>query len=366
MGWMHNFQLKNLPKQLAPPLYDATPSSDKHSTGRKSSFLAGWREQSPARDDSSQWAVLAVLRFVLAMIVLIAHARGWYSIRSRHLPNPEVAVIAFLIVSGYSIAASLERKSAGFYLRRIRRILPILIACLLLSLIPCLLFGDGFAGGWGQKMNLPTVVQFLGNVALLHQAFGIAAIPMIGPIWSLAVEARFYALAPLLRRSQIFLGALLLASGITWAFHFKSLEGAMMGQTILFGWAWLLGFWYYGQRGRIISAVALAVIGGGLLCKYVPYRDAFQNPLPGHILVVAVFVASRYCRFGSRAKKAMNWLGDISYPLYLAHLPVLLLICTVEKYRPGRWIAVATCVVAAIALDRFVDKPIQARMAKWR
>jgi len=77
------------------------------------------------------WPLLGLVRFFLALVVAGTHlahfAPGnaiahWFDGLSAF-----VAVIGFLVVSGFSIAASYEKSPAGFYARRVLRILPLYV-----------------------------------------------------------------------------------------------------------------------------------------------------------------------------------------------------------------------------------------------
>jgi peptidoglycan/LPS O-acetylase OafA/YrhL len=51
----------------------------------------------------------------------------------------------------------------------------------------------------------------------------------------------------------------------------------------------------------------------------------------------------------------LNWLGDLSYPLYLIHGPVL---CTAITYYGITWpVSVVLCLIAAVAVLHLVDYP---------
>jgi peptidoglycan/LPS O-acetylase OafA/YrhL len=89
-------------------------------------------QRSPFRatsDASLFWPILGAVRFFLALVVVGAHL-VWFDRsdevgRQLGMFSGIVAVIGFLVLSGFSIAASLERERAGFYARRFRRIFPL-------------------------------------------------------------------------------------------------------------------------------------------------------------------------------------------------------------------------------------------------
>ncbi len=89
-------------------------------------------------ENRTHWAVLAGARFVLSVIVLLCHlsivARGLISNFAEQF-NAFSAVIAFFLISGYSIHLSILRDGRGYFARRFWRIYPIYVASLLLSIV---------------------------------------------------------------------------------------------------------------------------------------------------------------------------------------------------------------------------------------
>src|SRR6218665_3154567 len=92
----------------------------------------------PVRHEESQWALLALMRFGLSAIVAVGHLglflpgeAGW--IHAANLLDGKAAVIGFLMISGYSIHASLEREPDGFLLRRFLRVYPLYFLCVLFT-----------------------------------------------------------------------------------------------------------------------------------------------------------------------------------------------------------------------------------------
>ncbi|MCL2450851.1 MAG: hypothetical protein FWD17_18055 [Polyangiaceae bacterium] len=156
-------------------------------------FMVKWSIERPPSSGRTSWAVLAGLRFALAWVVLCTHL-PWFSKDAIAWANRaasfggKAAVVGFLLVSGYSIAASLSRGDDGFYRRCFRRIYPLYFFAVLFSTILEVMFHGHLTvpGNHFDSLGLPTV---LGNVAML-QTFVVKPIPFDGPVWSLSIEAR--------------------------------------------------------------------------------------------------------------------------------------------------------------------------------
>ena len=140
------------------------------------------------------WPLLAGVRFFLAWVVMTAHidfyAPGGIA-AAFYMFGAKASVAAFLLISGFSIAASIESRPHGFILRRLLRIYPLYFGALLLTL-----FVQSFivsnadnpiypADGWGKV---------IGNM-LMTQMFFVKALVYNGPFWSLSIEFFFYVLA---------------------------------------------------------------------------------------------------------------------------------------------------------------------------
>ena len=150
----------------------------------------------------SPWPLLGGVRFALACVVVAEHFQ-WFlphpAVELVRLFGPFAAVVGFLFISGYSIAASYERAPKGFYVRRLRRIYPWYALALGLSLVPFLITGRALFTFGGIPFPRPSALTVAGN-ALFLQGF---AVPVVGgdtALWSLSVEVACYALAPLFAR----------------------------------------------------------------------------------------------------------------------------------------------------------------------
>jgi peptidoglycan/LPS O-acetylase OafA/YrhL len=184
-----------------------------------------------------RWPVLGVIRFFLALVVAGAHLTAYVGQTSQLVSlqyfSGLAAVIGFLVISGYSIAASYSKRSDGFYARRIMRIFPLYAAMIVfIALLPKINHAFG-ATPWPQ---------LLGNLFLL-QGFVVAPISANPVVWSLSLEAFFYLLTPLIARlSQRTLLAVICTSALACAlarlWHLPFYEGLLHGTNVLLlGWA---------------------------------------------------------------------------------------------------------------------------------
>lgn len=218
-----------------------------------------------------------------------------------------VAVDVFFVVSGFLIAASLQRNSVrGYLASRALRILPGLVACVLLSVLvlgPALTTAAEYwrqpqpwrylwvnASLWSSEYFLPGVFETLPNHAIN------------GSLWTLPIEARLYlallvaaVLGVLTPRRYTPLWLLALGSAYAYAVHRHPLPDALSN------YAWCTAFFITGtalwlNRGRVrlswvalLALVAIAAVARGRPWFHLPYFAlvcygtlflAFVPPLP--------------------------------------------------------------------------------------
>jgi peptidoglycan/LPS O-acetylase OafA/YrhL len=275
------------------------------------------------------WELLALTRFVLAWIVVSVHTYMPSQIAGLFgALGGKAAVVGFMLISGFSIAASIEARPQEFILRRILRIYPMYFGALLLTLLVQALIGPHVevagtvieASGWGR---------IIGNL-LLTQMYLCKALEFNGPFWSLSIEFSYYLLAPLLLllpRALLF--ALAIVSGVVFtlppdpdASRYYDLLTRFNGLRYL--WSWLIGFCLFYNRSK---AIALA---GLILCLVVfPLSGRDYSGLPTLLTILgtyAVLQFSNKIRLNEFCKRTFTFLGDLSYPLYLVHFPLGLLL----------------------------------------
>jgi peptidoglycan/LPS O-acetylase OafA/YrhL len=311
---------------------------------------------------STCWEALGIWRFVLCVIVLAGH-ETWFSAPRETWAGfldsfgGKAAVVGFLLVSGYSIAASLERQQAHFYRRRFLRIYPLYFFVLLFTASLEYLLGGhlDLPHRTLDSLGVPTAV---GNFFLL-QTFVVKPIQFDGPVWSLAVEVFFYLLAPWFAyRSRGVLVALIGVSALCFALPPDASHGLLYTVITKFNalkylWCWLLGFLLWKQRG---PAVYLCLLGGFALMFF---ADATPEPLSPvtYALSVLLLLFARNLRLPGFLRTIGNYLGDISYPLYLFHLPSMILAYALLGVRSSiGWVAcaLAISVTAYHLVDRYL------------
>lgn len=291
-----------------------------------------------------------------------------YHLHEPWLPGGFTGVDVFFVISGFVVSASVSGWQHGgvsaffayFYARRIRRILPALLACLLLTAIASMLF---IPHAWLSSANDWTglFASFgLSNLFLaFHDETYFAPVAAFNPYlhtWSLGVEEQFYLLFPLLffawtrnrrgRRLSMWaiavLGLLSLvdaygrtASNPSMAFYLTSTRfWELAAGVLLFQ---LLGRQRAGietPRAQWIAALAawlfLALMATGfVICssERTPFPEAWMPVLATAGLIACLRLArDDACLKRVLASRLPRYIGTRSYSLYLWHWPVFVVL----------------------------------------
>jgi peptidoglycan/LPS O-acetylase OafA/YrhL len=306
---------------------DPTPNASithAAAAGRSVSFAHAPTSSGAVSPD--QWAILALLRFFLASVVVVGHCFSYAGnvhdwINMTIALNPGSAVFGFLILSGFSISASLEREPSHYYFRRFARIWPLYICALGVGLAMAWQFPNGVPWRRGQVWLPATPSKIIASILML-QGFLALPIPIIGQIWSLSVEWWHYMLAPFLKKAPSFFLIYMCLVSLSMYVLKISLPG-YRPETLQFGlaflalsWLWLCGFLYHRHRATPVGFVLLA-FPAFAVC----YCGGFTG-IPLFITIFVVIICGEFS-ISNCTRRAFNFLGDISYPLYLCHTVVM-------------------------------------------
>ncbi|MBE9125747.1 MULTISPECIES: acyltransferase family protein [unclassified Coleofasciculus] len=287
-----------------------------------------------------QWKILAGLRFFLAWIVVCDHVKinfpdsgyqGFFSFFSKF--NSLAAVLGFLLISGYSIASSIGRNSKGFYQRRILRIYPLYFCAVLFSLIPFWMHGKIIELPRGESVQ-PSWFTVFGNLLFLKSFVGsVDDIKTNVALWTLSIEVMCYLLAPLFFKASYKILILLILLSASFyllspylylivspdnKFPFPS-ELSYGLSFVLLLWVWLSGFFYFVHKDNKFSKIGL--IGLGVITLLINSNYIGKSGLITYCVSCLVLIYLPYLKFPNFLLKIFNYLGNISYPLYLFHLP---------------------------------------------
>jgi peptidoglycan/LPS O-acetylase OafA/YrhL len=323
------------------------------------------------------------LRAVAVMLVMNFHAFP------EALPGGFIGVDIFFVISGFLITGIVVRELdqqrfslLTFYARRIRRIFPALIVVLTATL------------GLGWLWMLPSAyaqlsadvfasAAFFANFALLLQSgyFDVesAKKPLLH-LWSLGIEEQFYLVWPLILMLAARLRLNILLTAAVLGVASFALNVALIGSDpvatfylpftrafeLLAGAVLACGWSYFSQTDaasnlRAFAGTALIATAAVVLNT----KSAFPGWWAALPVAGSVLVLSSPAAWGCRhllANPLLVWIGEISYPLYLWHWP-LLVFYGIIKFEPltpldGELILGLSTVLAWLTY-RWVEKPIR-------
>lgn len=319
---------------------------------------------------------------------------------SRFIQKGYLAVDIFFILSGYVMAltcASWEGRNPfdffkSFIWRRLARIYPLHLFSLLLMM--------GLA-----LFSVPTVPweqwgrSILAHLTLTHSWGEFYTPDWNYPSWSISAEWAAYLSFPLLlllnrkvsrSLSGIAAAVILPMAALIWLAY--SLKEGSMDMTWDWGWYrcliefWIgLSLWRLGQMlgpmltvsikkslGTVLTVIAAISLG---LFLESPLPDPVIIPL-ATVLIFSVVLGSRLWTFilGNRVS---NYLGEISYSLYMLHVPVGLTLLKLWRYKFGELQSAISGFVAltvtlmvlflvASLMHHYFEKPLRQWMTQSR
>jgi peptidoglycan/LPS O-acetylase OafA/YrhL len=326
---------------------------------------------------SSTWALLGYMRLILALIVAAGHledAYGRYNgldavlIHGLSGLNGAAAVLGFLIISGFSIAHSIRTTPEHYVWRRFVRIYPLFLLAVVFSVV--------WPAQTGAGKGLPEASSLTDIIGQLLMLDGIVTHSSMGNrvLWTLGLEWWCYMAAPfLIELKSRWLGWLMVGSAIlhlSWVVLGSRLGGYYAipcgGAKIWFlGVFWIAGFWYYLNRNRATSGVllfSLIWILTGL------NRDNlgrnYQLTLASTCMLLAT---SNHVRLPVMLQRWSSLCGNLSYSVYLFHVPVFRFLVEVSHLTSASVILAVTCVVCWLA-HVFIELPSRRALAlgfKW-
>lgn len=320
------------------------------------------------------------------------------------VPGGFVGVDIFFVISGFLITGILVREHertgridlAEFYARRVRRLLPALLAVVMTTLA----LGLWLVPATGELQSLAksalAALFFTSNIFFALQPSGyFAAAAETYPLlhtWTLAVEEQFYIVWPLLipatgwiarklglapRRTLWGLFILMFVGSLA-----ISIVGTIIRPSLAFyltpfrGWEFAIGAmlslalrgdnprWHHGATA--LSLIGLALIGISL------WAFDHGTPFPGWIALLPTLGAAALLAAGAiapanpiarlLARRPAVYIGKLSYGWYLWHWPLLALVRGDALGEPGNGALIAA-VIASFLLSsasyHLIETPVR-------
>ena len=342
------------------------------------------------------------LRAVAVLAVIAYHLAGW--------PQGSFdGVDVFFVISGYLITGILVREFesrqtisfVGFYARRIKRILPVGLFVIGATLCATRVLAGIDRYHFAAKDAIAAVL-FASNWRFAHTGvnyFNQALPPSpLQHYWSLSVEEQFYFVWPWLMLGVLLIGlrlrfwrreharlvagaAIAVISGVAlWLAFAETTSNPTVAYFSTFTRAWELGL------GALVAIAArrlgrcdprlrlvVALVGlVGVLVSLLVVRSSPGFPAPWALLPALSTAAVLGAGAGLTSRSLLpltnpvsQYLGKISYSLYLWHFPVVVLIVAVfAQYSAAYWV-VGLALIFGLSAASFHVLEDPARRGTW-
>lgn len=377
---------------------------------------------SPAFTDSkAHYPILDGLRGVAAIMVVIFHILETFS-GGDHVKqivnHGYLAVDFFFVLSGFVIGYAYDDRwnkmsLGGFFKRRLIRLHPMIIMGMMIGAVTFYFQDSSFFPGIHEVPVWKVIGIMLIGFTLLPvppsmDIRGWSEMhPLDGPAWTLFFEYIANILYALVLRKlpnkilavlAFFAGAALIHLAVTgpqgdviggWSLDatqlrigftrllYPFLAGLLLSRVIKPG---QFNHAFFGCSLLLIAILAFPRIGG--------HDRLWMNGLYDSLIIIAIFPMIVYWGASGQVKEGnatrlVKWLGDISFPLYITHYPVIYMymawVSKNEQYiKDGSTDAVMTTVLASIvtlisailiawACVKWYDVPVRKWLTrKWR
>ena len=366
------------------------------------------------------YELLDGLRGVAALLVVVYHifeglafaeaTDGVGSGLITTLNHGHIAVDFFFILSGFVISYAYDdrwgKMSIGtFFKRRLIRLHPMLIMGAAIGAVAFFASGcerwDGSItpASWVMVALMLTMCMIPAVPGVPYEVRGNGEMfPLNGPGWSLFFEyignicyalfmrrmsvkvLAFFTLLLGLAHAWFFIGDVSGYDmiGVGWTIDAVNFWGGLIRMLFPFSMGMLLARTFRPRKVKgafWICASALIVL---FAMPYIPSADGISlNSLYEFICIACIFPALVWlgaCGTASgAASKANNFLGSLSYPLYIVHYPIIYIfyawlirndIYTLRECWPAAILVIASSITLAWLCLRFYDEPVRRWLTK--
>jgi len=325
------------------------------------------------------------LRMVAVLMVTLFHF--WPS----RLPGGFAGVDVFFVISGYLISSSLVRSVqsesglglAKFWSGRVRRLLPAAILVSTVAFIALFVLVNPAQRISSIQHFVPSFLYYE-NIQLQFDSVDYFADPnpsIYQHYWSLSVEEQFYLIWPIVLllawRAFKSVGKLrvviVVATVISFSYGlYLTFTNPAAAYFNSFSRAWEFGvgailatvqFKRELRFGKTISIAGLALIGSStLLIDQSSHFPGYLALVPALGTALVILASAKGWLKTAYSWRPFQFLGDISYSLYLWHWPVVVILTYWLAKHPGN-VQLAGALAVAVLLSwltkRFIEDPIR-------
>ena len=299
----------------------------------------------PSLSGRRHYQGLDFLRGVAAVAVVLFHFSSRLDLPSL-FAHGYLGVDFFFVLSGFVIAHAYGTRLAmgamtfrSFFVLRVVRLLPMVVfGTLLAAIVDLLRPGEFSLAHHLADIAVAIVMGCLCLPTLWHSTLEPTVFPLNSPVWSLFFElVANFAAVPLYRSSHpgrliamvttVSLIALAWATMASGAVNLGSVPADFPWGFARVAWSFSLGILLSGVRVRPPPVTKWAY--AALLCAVMacPTLPGGANGVFDLAAVVVVFpllvLGAAHCRGAEQPSRLSAWSGNMSYPLYATHYPLV-------------------------------------------
>jgi len=315
---------------------------------------------------------MGIIRFLLAISVVIAHTSSVYGF---NLVGGQIAVQAFYMISGFYMTLILNEKYIGrnnsyklFITNRLLRLYPIYWTVLIITVLGSVgvfVFSSGQSLGMLQPyydnisiMDMKSLFFLvLSNIIMLFQdivmflgldtASGnlyftenfrqtnppLYTFLLVPQAWTIGIEITFYLIAPFIVRKKIkfivflllisvLLRVLLYQNGLKhdpWTYRFFPTE-------LLFFLLGTIAYHMYKKLDKLNFKESYLKMIYGLILFFTLSYSFFYIPYKIYAYFLIFFLSLPFVFILSKKWTKDRYIGELSYPIYISHILVLMLV----------------------------------------
>ena len=281
-------------------------------------------------DQKSQF--LHCLRWISALLVVFSHSQlvggAGDAIFVFLASHAHAAVMVFFVLSGYVIAATVEKKRpAGYnfqqyFIDRFSRIYSVLLAAIVLTLLLDFIGSQFLPTRYSDPELIPQahpIIRLLVNVSCLQGLWGYRVqLGSNSPLWSIGYEFCYYMLFGLITWKPKY-----------WRLVIAAIVLVVGPKIVLYGTIWALGVVAYKVNKAGNRLPLLPILPLFLLANYfLEYQPAIELPEFGRDFLFAITVSLLLMtspKINARIFPINREMAAFSYSLYVYHLPIIFL-----------------------------------------